>query len=151
MRALNDLVIRGPGSDVATFLRRLESSLSDGWRRDRELESRLQRNGSDVFCFRCEDAPGRPEAAILLQARGPEEWYVSNILPLERRLLSDEEYNHILGEFESRFLEPLSRGSAVHPEILPPRLRLEDYLSPQAARLLCAFSKGANRKAHDET
>src|SRR5262249_31061696 len=41
MRALNDLVIRGPSPEVASFLRRLEGSLSGGWRRDRALEARL--------------------------------------------------------------------------------------------------------------
>jgi hypothetical protein len=60
-------------------------------------------------------------------------------------MLSDEEYNHVLGEFESRFLDPLSRGSAVHSEVLPARTRLENYLSPEAARLLRAFSAAANR------
>ena len=150
MRALNDLVIRGPHPEVADFLRRLEGSLTGGWRRDRELEARLHGMGvrdQDAFCFSCEEAPGRAAAALWLQARGPEEWYVSNIVPLGRHTLSDEEYNHILGEFESQFLEPLSRGSAVHPEILPSRTRLEDYLSPEAARLLRAFSAAANRTA----
>src|SRR5262249_27311115 len=103
--------------------------------------------GDSAFCFRCDDAPGRPAAALWLQARGPAEWHVSSIVPLGRSSLSDEEYNHILGEFESRFLEPESRGSTVHPEILLARLRPEDYLSPEAARLLQAFSAAANRTA----
>jgi hypothetical protein len=150
MRALNNLVIRGPRPEVAAFLHRLEGSLASGWRRDRELETRLHDMGvgdEGAFCFRCDDAPGRPAAALWLQARGPEEWYVSNIVPLGRYTLSDEAYNNILGEFESRFLEPLSRGSAVHPEILPARLRPEDYLSLETARLLRAFSASANRAA----
>jgi hypothetical protein len=150
MRALNDLVIRGPRSEVAAFLQRLEGSLTGGWRRDRELEARLHGmgvGGEDAFCFSCTEAPERPAAALWLQARGPEEWYVSNIVPLGRHTLSDEEYNHVLDEFESRFLEPLSRGSTVHSEILPARTRLEDYLSPEAARLLRAFSAAANRTA----
>ena len=150
MRALNDLVIRGPSPEVAAFLRRLEGSLSDGWRRDHALEARLKGmgvGGDGAFCFSCDDAPGRPAAALWLQARGPEEWYVSNIVPLGRHTLSDEEYNHILGEFESRVLEPQSWGSAVHPEIVPARVRLEDYRSPEAAGLLRAFSAQANRTA----
>jgi hypothetical protein len=35
----------------------------------------------------------------------------------------------------------------VRPEILPARLRLEDYLSADAAQLLRAFSAAANRAA----
>jgi hypothetical protein len=150
MRALNDLVIRGPRPLVAAFLQRLEGSLTDGWRRDRAREERLRGmgvGGEGTFCFTCSDTPGRPSAALWLQARGPEEWHVSSIVPLGEHTLGDEEYNHILGEFESRFLEPLSRGSAVRPEILPPRLRLEDYLSAGAAQVLRAFSAAANRAA----
>jgi hypothetical protein len=149
MRALNDLVIRGPGPEVTAFLRRLEGSLSGGWRRDRTLEARLHSTGvgdDRVFCFVCDDAPGRPAAALWLRPRGPDDWYASNIVPLGRRPpLSDEEYNHILGEFQSRFIEPLSRGSAVHSEVLPARIRLEYYLSPEAARRLRDFSAAANR------
>jgi hypothetical protein len=150
MRALNDLVIRGPSPEVAAFLCRLEGSLVGGWRRDRALEARLHGmgvGGDAAFCFSCDDAPGRQAAALWLQARGPEEWYVSNIVPLGRHTLSDEEYNRILGEFESRFLEPLSCSSAVHSEILPARTRLEDYLFAETARLLRAFSAAANRTA----
>ena len=88
MRAVNDLVIRGPSPEVAGFLRRLEGSLAGGWRRDHELEERLHgMGGNGAFCFRCEDAPGRPAAAPWLQARDPEEWYVSNIVPLGRHTL----------------------------------------------------------------
>ena len=97
---------------MAAFLQRLEAALTGGWRRDRDLETRLHGmgvGGEGAFCFSCAEAPGRPAAALGYR-RGPEEWYVSNIVPLGRHTLSDEEYNHILGEFESRFLEPLSRG-----------------------------------------
>jgi hypothetical protein len=60
MRALNDLVIRGPSPEVAAFSRRLEGGLSGGWRRDRALEARLHGMGvgdDGVFCFSCDDAP----------------------------------------------------------------------------------------------
>src|SRR5713101_8031367 len=99
MRALNNLVIRGPRPEVAAFLQRLEANLNGGWRRDRELEARLHgmgAGGEGAFCFSCTEAPERPAAALWLQARGPEEWYVSNIVPLGRHTLSDEEYNHVL-------------------------------------------------------
>src|SRR3989442_184840 len=132
MRALNDLVIRGPSSEVLAFLRRLEEGLSDGWRRDRALEARLHSmggGGDGTFCFRCDEAPRRPAAALWLQSRGPDVWHVSSIVPLGGHMLSDEQHNHILAEFESRFLEPLSRGGVVHTEVLPARIRLEDYLS----------------------
>jgi hypothetical protein len=133
---------------MAAFLERLEGSLTDGWRRDREREVRLRGmgvGGEGTFCFSCPEAPGRAAAALWLQARGPEELVVSNVVPLGKHTLTDEEYNGILGEFESRFLEPLSRASGVRPEILPARVRLEDYLSVDTSQALRAFSAAANR------
>jgi hypothetical protein len=147
MRALNELVIRGPRTELGTLLQRIEADLTNGWRRDRAREERLRGTGiggDQVFCFSCEQTTGRPAAALWLQARSPEEWYVSNLVPLGRQVMSDEEHNQILGEFETAFLEPLSRGSAVHPEIVPPQTRLEDFLSPEACRRLRAFSSSAN-------
>jgi hypothetical protein len=147
MRALNDLVIRGASPDVAELLQRLESRLTDGWRRDHKLESRLRSmgGGKGAFCFCSPEHPERPAAALWLQARSPKEWYVANIVPLGKKDLSDDQYNQLLDEFEQRFLKPLSSGTSVQSEILQPRTRLEDYLSPEATQLLRAFSATASR------
>jgi len=148
MQLLNELVIRGPALDLVLLLRRLEESLSNGWNRDVSLEQRLRGTGNgskNVFCFRCEATADRPAVALWLQARTREEWYVSNIVPLERRELSDDEYYGILREFETDFLEPLVRGSEIRSEIVPQQTRLEDFLSPEACRRLRAFSAAANR------
>ncbi len=72
IRALNDLVIRGPQSDFMSLLQRLEASLTNGWRRDRALEERLRAmgvGGDSTICFRCNDSPKHPAAALWLQAR----------------------------------------------------------------------------------
>jgi hypothetical protein len=100
-----------------------------------------------VFCFSCDAAPGRPAATLWLQPRGPEEWRVSNVVGLGRHTLTDEEYTHILAEFKDQFLQPQSTGGTMHAEVRPVRPRLEDYLSPEAARLLRAFSATTNRTA----
>lgn len=148
MRALNDLVIRGPQNDFRSLLERLETTSTNGWRRERALEERLRAlgaGGDNTFCFSCTDSPEHPAAALWLQARAPDEWRVSNIVPLRRNELSDAEYNQILGEFESTLFGPLSQGSELHVEISPARIRLEDYVSPEASRLLRAFSSTSNR------
>ena len=69
MRALNELVIRGPRTDLLALLQQLEASLSNGWRRDRVqhrhvhqrrqpnvaggvMGARLQRVGAVRVCCR---------------------------------------------------------------------------------------------------
>lgn len=150
MRAIDDLVIRGPAPETAEFLRGIEARLSDGWRRDRELEARLHAirldDDESTYCFRCDDAPDRPAAALWMQARGGGEWHVSNIVPLGRHTLSDAEYNRLLAEFRQRFLGPQGFLDPVRAEILPATIRLEDDLSAESARLLKVFSAGANRE-----
>ena len=87
IRALNELVIRGPRTDILSFLERLEASLTDAWQRDRGLEERLRATGvggDTTICFRCADSPKHKAAALWLQARAQGEWYVSNIVPLSR-------------------------------------------------------------------
>src|SRR4051812_39279257 len=128
MRALNELVIRGPQGEIQSLLGRLEASLTNGWRRDRILEERLRGAGSggaSAFCFLCGEASGRPAAALWLQARSAEEWYVANVVPLVQRELSDENYNQILEEFLTTFLEPLTIASSAHVEIVRARTQLE--------------------------
>jgi hypothetical protein len=145
MRGRNDLVIHGSPDEVAALWRRLGESPPDGWGRDSEVERRLRVGGEGTFCFCRTEAPGRPPAALLLLRRCPQEWHVYRIIPLGRDVLSDEEYNQVLGEFASRCLGPLRGGSAVRSEVLPPGPRLDDYLSVEAAQALRDFSGTANR------
>ena len=147
MRAVNELVIRGPHIDIRSLLQRLETSLKNGWRRDRVLEERLRGTSlarRDIFCFSCEEASDRPAVALWFKARSAEEWHVSSVIPLNRPKLSDDEYNRILDEFETTFLSPLAQESAVHTKIFPPRIHLEYFLSSEGCRRLKAFSSAAN-------
>jgi hypothetical protein len=148
MRALDTLVIRGSPDEFATFLQRLEESPPDGWARDHEAEDRWRAAraiGDQTFCIRCTEAPGRPAAVLEFRPRRSGEWRVPHITPRGQLTLSDEEYNHILAEFASQVLEPLSRGTAIRSEILPPQIRLEDCFSFGAAQKLRDFSSTANR------
>jgi hypothetical protein len=148
MRALNNLVIHGSPDEVAAFLQRLEESPPEGWARDREAEARF-RDGRPLndrtFRIRCTEAPGRPAAVLLFHPWGPDECHLYQIFPRSEHTLSDEEYNHILAEFTGEVLEPLSRGTAIRSEVLPPQIRLRDYLSVEAAQKLKDFSSLANR------
>lgn len=152
MQVINELVIRGPSPDVTAFLQRLETNLDGGWRRNHELEERLAARGltASAYCFSCDETPDRPAAALWLHARTPEEWSVFSVVPLNGRSLSQEECNRLLTEFESRFLEPQSRGTDVRPSLLPTRPQLNLYLSSDAEQLLRSFLTTADHRYWQE-
>src|ERR1700722_11689609 len=125
----NKLVIRGPRAGLLSLLGGRADPFGNGGRRDLVLEERLRSKGlggDNRYCFSCTDAPGRAAVALWFQPRSWEEWHVLTIIPLGRPKLSDAEWNGILEEFKTAFLDPLSRGTAVQPLIVAPQLRLED-------------------------
>jgi hypothetical protein len=148
MKTTNELTIRGERTDLERLLGRVEALLGDGWKRDRQAEGRLGRRGAPTpfgFCFSCTAKADRPAAGLWVHARGPNELYVSNIVPLEKQELGEEEYNRLLAEFEREFIRPAAAEVGVETEIVQHRLTLEHDLSPEAVRLLRSFSTSANR------
>jgi hypothetical protein len=71
--------------------------------------------------------------------------YVSNIVPIGAQQLTVDQYNNILREFETRFAKPAAGLLGVRVELSSAEQSLEDWLSPQSAGLLRAFSRGANK------
>jgi hypothetical protein len=149
MRASNELTIRGERTRLERVLACVEALLRDGWKRDREAEERLGRRGSLGpwnYCFSCTAKVDRAAAGLWIHARGPNELYVSSVVPLDKQELCEEEYNRLLTEFEREFLGPAAAEVGVHTEVLRHRLTLEYDLSAEALRLLRAFTTPANRK-----
>ena len=148
MRTTNELTIRGERTHLEGLLARVEALLRDGWKRDREAEERLGRRGAPrpwAYCFSCTARGDRPAAGLWVHARGPNELYVANVVPLEKRELGEEESNRLLAEFEREFLRPAAAEVGVETEVVHRRPTLEHDLSPEAVRLLRAFSASANR------
>jgi hypothetical protein len=149
MKTTNEVTIRGERTHLERLLARLEALLRDGWRRNREAEERRGRRGALVpwnYCFSCTAKGDRPAAGLWIHARRPNELYVSNVVPLEKQELSEEESNRLLTEFEREFLGPAAAQVGVDTEVVQHRLTLEDDLSPEAVRLMRAFSTSANRE-----
>jgi hypothetical protein len=147
MRAVNELVIRGDGRKLSAWLARVEASLHDGWKRERRAEERLQGSlAADTRCFSCLAGPDRPAAVVWVCSQGANELSVSNIVPLEKWTLSDEEHNHILSEFATQVLEPIARGTGIEVRVVPYRRGLARFLSAEAIRRLKTFSGAAASK-----
>jgi hypothetical protein len=152
MRTTNEVTIRGERSHLERVLAPVEAQLRDGWKRDQEAEERRGRRGTLgpwSYCFACTAKAGRPAAGFWVHARSPDEWYIPNVVPLEKQELSSEESNRLLTEFQREFLAPAAAEVGVDTEVVQHRLTLENNLSPEAVRLLRAFSTSANRKGLD--
>lgn len=149
MRSLNELTVRGLSAQLARLLERLDRSLTGGWRRNIDAEARSQkmglRSGTTHF-YACSATDRRPAASLWFQARGPEELYVSNIVPHGKRELTDDEYNLILADFESMVVQPASVGLEVAIAQVQQRVRLDVYLSSEAIRRLESFSAVAQKE-----
>jgi len=147
-----EITIRGARADLERLLSRVEAGLSNGWKRNRQAEERLGRHGVRGpwdYCFSCTATPERPAAGLWVHARGPNELYVSTVVPMEKQKLTEEEYNRLLVEFEREFLGPTAAEVGVETEIVQHPITLEQDLSPEALRLLRAFSASAGRTTVD--
>ena len=148
MQTFNQLTIRGAKPQLKRLLEAFEQPLAEGWKRDAAAESRLRGlgiSGDRSLCFACTTRGSRLSAAVWLQPRGSDEFWVENIVPFGKRGLSDEEYNIILGEFASQVVQPASKDLVVETELTFNRVTPEEHLSPEASRRLKAFSTTANK------
>ena len=147
MRKINELVVRGDPSEVARLGERIEQATPNGWMRDRDIEGKLWRPATTppaTYCFSKKDAPDQP-AAYLLLWKGRDELHVSNIMPIDRKPLTDEQYNQILDRFHKEFLGPNLDGVAVNAMIYPFRVKMEKILSREGLEKLESFSKTTDK------
>jgi hypothetical protein len=150
MGSRNELTICGERHDLEELLRRVEERIDkdDDWKREFEVERRLDQvtaHRSHSFPFSCSAKGSRPAVILLLSTKGPNKLYVSTIVPLEKRELTEDKYNIILAEFQSRFLSPASAGMEVEVKLATKRVMLEQYLSLDATTRLRTFAASANR------
>jgi hypothetical protein len=137
-------------SDQETgFISWIAEHPTDKWSRDLAREDELNREpGAKFYCFACEEMPEIPAATLLLihPARRATSWlYASNIIPRSVRELTIDQYNLILRDFHDRLVKPGAKVIGVPVELSPSDQSIEDWLSPESAKLLKAFSHGANK------
>ena len=147
MRMVNELVIRGEPTEVAKLVERIEAAPENGWKRDRSIEERLWRPANakpSTYCFTTPVGPDQPPAHLLLW-KMRDRLEVSNILPVERVRLTEEQYNRILDQFNEGFLKPVVHGLDVEARIDPFRVKLENIVSREAWERLKVFSESADK------
>lgn len=77
---------------------------------------------------------------LWLSPRSIHEWYVSDVVPLDKRGLSDDECDAILKDFEATLRKAPGAGQSFQAEIVPAQPRLQVELSPECWRRLRALS-----------
>ena len=147
MEIFRELFLRGERERLIAAAEAIEPALSDGWKRDREVEGRVRTMGGDrpEYCFTCFRSADRQAALVFLTEQELGVFYVANVIPDETGQLSHGEYNAILEEFYERFVRPCTEQAGVQAELTPAQVDLEYWLSPPAARKLRLFSAAANR------
>lgn len=137
------------GDQETRFVAWVEEHLTEGWARDSAREEELNRESATKFyCFACQRTADRAAAKLFVTHadRHTTSWlYVSNIVPQEVQQLSFDEYNHILNEFGTRFAKPAADSIGIRVELSSPEQSIGDWLSPESAKRLIAFSRGANK------
>jgi hypothetical protein len=154
VRMRNELTIRGEPPEIAKLVERIESAKSDAWKRELEIEERLWRPPNSVpstFCFKTPADPELPAAYLLLDKNTSRGIEVSNIMLVERKPLTDEQYNHILDRFNEEFLKSIVDDIDVDARILPFRVKLEKILSREGFKNFESFSKAADKASLSPT
>jgi len=144
MQRINDLIVRGKHAEVAKLVARFDRNpVVADWKRDLAGEQQLKSTNDDssptAFCFETISGPLRP-VTLILRRRGWDELHVISIITKDKKPLSDVEYNQILGDFYANVLIPMSVGIKVATEMRPPRIEMEEFLSPEAMDRLREFS-----------
>jgi hypothetical protein len=148
MRKVNELIIRGEPAEMAKLVERIEAAPENGWKRDRAIEERLWRPANarpSTYCFTTPSGLDQPPAHLLVWNMR-DRLEVSSILPVERVLLTEDQYNGILDQFKEGFLEPVVAGLDVEARIDPFRVKLEEIVSREAFEKLEAFSESADKR-----
>lgn len=143
MKVFGDLVLSGEPAALLSAVAAIEASLSGGWERSRELESRIHAN--DARCFVSPAADSHPSGALWLARRERGDWYVANIVPIDAGRLTEDQYNSILREFYERFVNGASESAGVTAALEKTDKAPADYMSAAAVDRLDRFSVLANK------
>lgn len=150
MKVHQELTV-GPltGDQEALFISWIDDHLTAGWFRDAAREEELNGGLANKFyCFACQPSADRHAATLLLThaERRTTSWlYVSNIVPQQVQQLTFDQYNHILHDFSARFAKPAADSLGIRVELSSPEQSIEDWLSPESAKLLRTFSSLGNK------
>ena len=151
MKVFKELTINVTGEKLDEFLSQVESRLANGWERDHEAEERFQNSGfaGDLkHCyFSCDKRDDRESAMLALVQKENGALQVTNIIPTDLHRLDIVEYNHIIDDFYSLCIQPVSFALGISCTLTGDEVTLEDWISTETGKLLRLFSHAANKSS----
>lgn len=150
MKMFRELSITVPEGKHSDFVQYLESLLSEGWKRDREMEKESRRWGISadfIYFFTCENLQNRKDARLsLVQLKDrPNILSVSNIVPLKVSSLTRDEYNGILTEFHDKFIVPVAIKMNFNVSLSSDEKSIDDFMCRETAEKFRSFVGLANK------
>jgi hypothetical protein len=141
-----DLVMTGPLHTKDALWKALVGSAEEPWRFDAAATDGQSggANGEKGLIFKRTSDDAAAGAQLSLYPQG-DDFYVSNVVPLENGQFTIPQYNTILSDFAEKLAKPVARrfGWTVH--LTGSSEGIDDWLSKEAAAALRAFSIAANK------
>lgn len=148
MKKFGELKLIGNASEQKKLISLVEERLSENWIRDRLRESELKsQNEYDYIIFSCLQTSSRPAVELSFIADTNGYLYVCNIIPKNIGELKKDDYNAILEEFSTQFIEPAAEGLDIRVITSVGDKTIDSAMSPEMSRLLKKFSAAANKSS----
>lgn len=147
MLTFKDLIIRADNNKMEKFISELTNKISSSpiWDRKDDKQN-LILHAEKIYAFQRKKDNKLPAAGLSIFPKdNGVSWYVPNVVPIEYKQLSYQEYNDILTEFYDLFVKPISVALNINTEISTGNISAQDILGERAARALSLFSDCANK------
>ena len=150
MKTYGEMEVALSTTPFPEFIRSLEAVKAVAWQRAESLEKSLaSTTGGDMACFEFSpDQANSPLPAALVWMSFKKDAslaWVTNIVPRERRKLTEDEYNDLLDRFRMDVIQPVAVRLSLPVTRSKRDPSLEDLINPETAGALRRFSACANK------
>lgn len=146
MQQFRDLKLIGSSSELEKFIERIETSLCEGWTKvENKKNTNVVTHRFTQFSFVSPQTHTRLQGRLSLAFDENGCLYVCNIVPLEYGQLEIKDYNSILEEFLTKFVEPTAQDLDIRVVTTTAEKNIDNAMSPELSIKLKRFSECANQ------
>lgn len=146
MQQFRDLKLIGNPNELEKVIEKIEALLCDGWTRAKDKEAKLKnKHNLSQFIFLAPKDNLIPQGALHLTFDENGYLYVCNIVPVEAGQLGIKNYNLILENFLTKFVEPTVSNLNIRIITSLAEKNIDDSMSPKVSEKLRRFSVCANK------